>query len=311
MIDGQRLQRLGCIALALVALGAEAQSPSPYPLLPLNGQDPLFKQYQAELEAFHRARARGQPPPPILFFRVQVPPGMDLLGLSARVGHRYDTLATLNLIDRANEPLAGKEILVPSQGGLFLHREERSGLQHWIRSGRIDSQDNIEIRVHYAGEWREVLFFPDQALNPVERAWFLGILRVSPLAGALRPIPNGRISSRFGMRLDPFTGHPQFHNGVDLAAPEGTPVLAAAAGKVVFAGERDVYGLLVVLQHEDGYESWYGHLRTIRVRLNQMVPSGYVLGEVGTTGRTTGPHLHFEIRRHGAARDPVPYWKER
>lgn len=283
---------------------------SAYPLMRLDHRDPVFRQYQEELETFHRLRARGQPLPPLLFFQVVVPENLDLLSLSARLGHRYDTLATLNLLDRSTAPLAGKTLLVPSQPGLFLYEAaaSNSGLQTLMRSGRVQNEDMQEIRLQRGQDWFTVLFLPGEAFNPVERAWFLGILRRSPLDGLLQPVAGARLSSKFGLRLDPFTGHPAFHNGVDLAAPEGTPVRAAASGTVVFRGHRGDYGNLVILRHEDGYETWYGHLKTISVRLNQTVDSGYVLGEVGSTGRSTGPHLHFEVRKNGQARNPVPYW---
>lgn len=280
-----------------------------YPTLRLDFRDPVFKQYQQELETYYRARARNLTLPTLLFFRVEVPRDMDLLSLSARLGHRYDTLATLNQLDRSITPIAGKTILVPSQPGLFVFEKSTSGLQNLIRSGRVAENTMQEIKIQQGETWVSALFLPDESFNPVERAWFLGILRLSPLDGLLQPVQGARVSSRFGMRSDPFTGHPAFHNGVDLAAPEGTPVKAAAAGEVIFVGTRDYYGNLVVLKHENGYETWYGHLKTSFVLLNQRVNSGYILGEVGSTGRSTGPHLHFEVRKNGQARDPVPYWK--
>ncbi len=282
---------------------------SAYPLLKLDFRDPVFKQYQQELEAYHRARARNEPLPTLLFFQVEVPRDMDLLSLSARLGHRYDTLATLNLLDRSSAPIGGRTLLVPSQPGLFLYEKAPNGLQNLIRSGRVANDSMREIRIQQGGEWISLLFMPDEALNPVERAWFLGILRLSPLDGLLEPVQGARLTSKFGMRRDPFTGHPAFHNGVDLAAPEGTPVRAAAAGEVIFVGTRGDYGNLVIIKHENSYETWYGHLKNTFVRLNQRVNSGYILGEVGSTGRSTGPHLHFEVRKNGRTQNPVPYWK--
>jgi murein DD-endopeptidase MepM/ murein hydrolase activator NlpD len=275
----------------------------------LDFRDPVFKQYQQEMEQYHRLTARGQDLPPLIIFQVTVPENMDLLSLSARLGHRYDTIATLNRFDRSTTPVGGKTLLVPSQPGLFLYQGANQGLQNLIRQGRIENSSMVEIKVKSGKVWTSVLFMPGEAFNPVERAYFLGILRLSPLDGLLQPVSGARISSKFGMRRDPFSGHPAFHNGVDLAAPEGTPVRSAASGKVIFAGERGDYGNLVVIQHENGYETWYGHLKTIHVRLNQEVNSGYLLGEVGSTGRSTGPHLHFEVRKNGRSQNPVPYWR--
>ncbi len=106
----------------------------------------------------------------------------------------------------------------------------------------------------------------------------------------------GRISSRFGLRIDPFDGKKRFHRGIDIEAPSGTPVRAFMDGKVVFSGKKGGYGNLVVIRHNDGKETYYAHLKEINVRAGEIVKGGEVIGKVGSTGRSTGPHLHFEIR---------------
>jgi len=273
-------------------------------------RDPVFQQYLQETQAYNSSHARGREAPPVLLFSFLVPAGMDLLSVSARFNHRYDTLASLNQIDRSVESLEGKTLLIPTQPGLFLYKESAGRLQEFIRQSRIQADTMKEIKVYYSGRLRDVLFLPEERLNAVERAYFLGILRNSPLEGLIRPVDSRRshVSSTYGMRPDPFTGHRVFHNGVDLAAPLGTPVRAASGGNVVFSGILGDYGNLVILQHENGYQTYYGHLKTIKVHLNQRLPSGYLLGEVGTTGRSTGPHLHFEVRKNGVTEDPIPYW---
>lgn len=114
----------------------------------------------------------------------------------------------------------------------------------------------------------------------------------------------GRISSGYGFRCDPFTGEPQFHNGLDIAAPEGQPFAALAAGRVVQAGENGGLGLSVTVQHADGSQAVYGHLSALRVQAGDTVAAGQALGEIGHSGRATGPHLHLEIRRDGRSLDP-------
>ena len=128
----------------------------------------------------------------------------------------------------------------------------------------------------------------------------------APLTQGLRAPVQARISSRFGPRVHPVTGERHNHAGVDFAAPAGTPVQAVAAGTVRFAGERGGYGNLVIVAHPDGTESWYAHQRDLGVRAGQRVEAGAVLGTVGSTGRSTGPHLHLEVRRGGAPIDPLP-----
>jgi len=124
------------------------------------------------------------------------------------------------------------------------------------------------------------------------------------LVGSL-PLRGARLSSRFGYRLDPLAGDWRLHSGVDLAAPFGTPVLATQAGIVRYAAWRGGYGLLVELEHSGGLETRYGHLSRINVRAGEAIGAGEVLGYVGSTGNSTGPHLHYETRLNGRAYDPI------
>lgn len=117
----------------------------------------------------------------------------------------------------------------------------------------------------------------------------------------------GRISSDFGLRVAPDRTGNEFHTGVDIAAAEGTPVQAVAPGMVTFAGSAGGYGNLVKIRHETDaghFETWYGHLSVISAEKGTVVASGAVIGLVGSTGRSTGPHLHFEYR-HDGPRDPL------
>ncbi len=117
---------------------------------------------------------------------------------------------------------------------------------------------------------------------------------------------DGRVSSPFGSRVHPISGQERMHDGLDLAAPTGTPIRAARAGEVVFAGEKGGYGNAVVLEHRDGTTSLYGHASVLRVEAGQSVRAGEIVAEVGSTGHSTGPHLHFEVRRDGEPIDPRP-----
>ncbi len=125
----------------------------------------------------------------------------------------------------------------------------------------------------------------------------------APGADLVRPVA-GRYSSRFGTRVDPVHGTRTMHQGLDIAAREGTPVVAALAGTVERAGSAGTYGNLVVLRHDDGSETRYAHLSAISVRVGERVGAGAPIGAVGSTGRSTGPHLHFEVRRDGRPVDP-------
>lgn len=117
----------------------------------------------------------------------------------------------------------------------------------------------------------------------------------------------GRRSSGYGERIDPIHQTRSMHAGFDLAAPAGTRVAAAASGEVVHAGPAGTYGNLVRIRHDDGFETRYAHLSRIDVQLGDRVEIGQAIGAVGSTGRSTGPHLHFEIRKQGKALDPTSY----
>ncbi|MFO7777300.1 MAG: M23 family metallopeptidase [Nitriliruptoraceae bacterium] len=116
-----------------------------------------------------------------------------------------------------------------------------------------------------------------------------------------------RVSSRFGMRRHPIHGDVRMHTGLDLAAPIGTPVSTAAAGRVVAAGSRGGYGLTVDVDHGDGLLTRYAHLDRIDVARGDRLTAGQRLGTVGMTGTVTGPHLHLEVREHGQAVDPADW----
>jgi murein DD-endopeptidase MepM/ murein hydrolase activator NlpD len=116
----------------------------------------------------------------------------------------------------------------------------------------------------------------------------------------------GRPSSGYGLRADPIHGGTVNHPGFDLAATTGTEVSAAARGTVVHAGPAGTYGNLVTLRHDNGFETRYAHLSAVDVSVGDVVEAGQDLGKVGTTGYSTGPHLHFEVRRDGKTIDPAP-----
>jgi murein DD-endopeptidase MepM/ murein hydrolase activator NlpD len=122
-----------------------------------------------------------------------------------------------------------------------------------------------------------------------------------------RPIGNADISSRFGARKDPFLGRLAMHTGIDFRAPTGLPAKSVADGTVIAAGYNGGYGNMVDVDHGNGVVTRYGHLSKIAVKVGEKVVAGRRIGNVGSTGRSTGPHLHYEIRIRGKAIDPMSY----
>ncbi|QBR00806.1 M23 family metallopeptidase [Paraburkholderia pallida] len=122
-----------------------------------------------------------------------------------------------------------------------------------------------------------------------------------------RPTVAGRPGSPFGNRIDPFTQRLSFHPGLDIVAPTGTPILAAAGGRVIFAGQKSGYGNAVEIDHGNGFVTRYGHASKIDVQVGQVVLPREHIADVGSTGRSTGPHLHFEVIVKGLQVDPKDY----
>lgn len=125
------------------------------------------------------------------------------------------------------------------------------------------------------------------------------------------PTLSKRITSNFGYRSDPFSGRAAFHAGIDIAGSTGDPIYAAGAGKVITADSDSSHGKYIVIEHPGGLESWYLHLSKITVSVGDKVTKGQQIGKLGNTGRSTGPHLHFEIVKKGKTIDPLPYIKSK
>lgn len=127
-------------------------------------------------------------------------------------------------------------------------------------------------------------------------------------APIFRPLPNSYgYSSRFGNRKDPFTGRTAFHSGLDFRAPAGAKISALGVGKVTFAGRKGGYGNAVEITHVNGLVSRYAHMSKIKVKKGQKVNRNTIVGLVGSTGRSTGPHLHLEVRKNDRPIDPSPF----
>ncbi|KRO93640.1 MAG: M23 family metallopeptidase [Proteobacteria bacterium] len=129
--------------------------------------------------------------------------------------------------------------------------------------------------------------------------------RESMVAG--RPIKKGWMSSEYGMRIDPFHGKQQWHAGVDFAGRDGDDVIAVASGVVTWSGDRNGYGKMVEINHSDGYITRYAHNQENIAHLGAIVQKGDVIAQMGSSGRSTGPHVHFEVFKNGRTVDPASY----
>jgi len=129
--------------------------------------------------------------------------------------------------------------------------------------------------------------------------------RQASLSG--RPVTRGWMSSRYGYRTDPFKGHLAMHKGVDFAGKDGSDVVATASGVVTYAGERYGYGLMVEINHGNGLSTRYGHAKELLVKTGDIVKPGEAIALMGSSGRSTGPHVHYEVLKNGQQVNPQPY----
>ncbi len=132
---------------------------------------------------------------------------------------------------------------------------------------------------------------------------------LKPFSGSFLMPVSGEISSRFGRRAHPFRRVTHFHTGIDIRARRGTPIMTAAAGRVVYAGWKRGYGLMVEVEHGSGFRTVYAHCSKLQVRVGAMIQAGSTIGLVGSTGVTTGSHLHFEIMRGSILIDPLSFFR--
>lgn len=229
-----------------------------------------------------------------------VQPGDTLSALAARFDVSIGTLVAMNNITDPNRIAVGHVLVIPPDDGVYY---------------RVVSGDTLwDIARRYGvsvGEIAEKNSLGDSSL--IQKGQVLFIPAASTVSGSAQvasvstrtfswPLPvSGRVSSPFGPRWG------GFHYGVDIAVPGGTDILASADGVVVAAEYKGTYGFTVRLDHGGGYETLYAHASRLMVSRGRTVRSGQLIALVGSTGRSTGPHLHFEVRVNGTPRDPLPY----
>ncbi|MGA2762834.1 MAG: M23 family metallopeptidase [Spirochaetia bacterium] len=228
--------------------------------------------------------------------------GESISQIAQRFRLNLDTVISWNDIRDARSIHPGTVLSIPNS----------DGLKYTVRRG--DTLEQIAkangLPLNAVLDWNrlpsstisvgQALFLPGVHMRTNDLNSVLGNLFIYPV--------RGKISSFFGSRPDPFTGVRRFHNGVDIVNAPGTPIMAAMEGTVEDVGFNNNYGYYVILRHS-GYQTLYGHLSRYLVERREKVQQGEKIGELGTTGYSTGPHLHFSIFRNGEAVDPLPFLK--
>lgn len=178
------------------------------------------------------------------------------------------------------------------------------------RGGAVSSLPSYNLS--FGDLTRQINLLTTQMADRTEKLGILDSLMIvdsakKKLLPSVLPIEGGWYSSNYGWRIDPISGVRAFHEGMDFMAEHGTPARAAAGGMVVYSDFHSQYGNMVDIDHGNGLVSRYAHLSTRLVKNGDVVLSGSTIGAVGTTGRSTGPHLHFEVRQNGAPLNPVQF----
>ncbi len=274
----------------------------------------IFSRYQKDIEKASRLkhipenRRKESDFPSSNFYIYTVPEDSDeylssFTGLAARLQISQGTLATVNSI---SSPAIKKEddLILPVNQGLFIAETPSSSLEVLLKneyasqisdSGNSAPQFKIRGRVFY--------FLPDKNFSGTDIAFFHDDSMQLPLSKKI-------LTSPFGYRTSPISGKWTFHAGIDMAAPLGTQVYACKSGVVSQTGFNSTYGNFIIILHNGNKTSLYAHLSKIISKKGERVSTGQTIGLVGTTGASTGPHLHFEVRENGNPLDPGKLLKD-
>jgi murein DD-endopeptidase MepM/ murein hydrolase activator NlpD len=238
---------------------------------------------------------------PVEFQKYTVKSGDNITRISKKFGlSNISTLIAVNNINNARKLQVGEVLKVPSTDGVIhtvAKNENLNGIasKYGIAVETLLDVNDLSTSVLKVGQ---NLFIPGARLDSYSLKMALGELFKCPITA------KWRLTSPYGNRADPFTGVKKFHTGMDMAAPTGTPVKATLDGKVVAVSFNQVYGNYVIVSHINGYQSLYAHLHAATVKVGQRINQGEKLGLVGSTGYSTGPHLHFTVYKNGKLVNP-------
>jgi murein DD-endopeptidase MepM/ murein hydrolase activator NlpD len=244
---------------------------------------------------------------PVTYKRYTVVPGDTLLGITLKFGlTNISTLIAVNDIDNVRQLRSGQTLKIPSIDGLEYTVKKGDTLNGLSSRYKVALEELLDVNDLDSRELAagQTLFIPGAKLSADKIRNAMGELFKYPLSSV-----RWRLTSRFGPRSDPFTGAKSNHTGIDMAAPTGTPIYASMGGRVITAGFSNVFGYYVVIDHGNGYQTLYGHMSKILVRAKQQVAQGSRIGLVGSTGYSTGPHLHFTVYKNGRLIDPLSVLK--
>lgn len=243
----------------------------------------------------------------LCYFTYRVQKG-DMIGFIAdKFNVTQDTIISVNNIHQSRLIQIGQILKIPSMPGIVYTVKKNGETANSIAEKFEVSVEKLA-RVNHLQENQnlvagQTLFAPDALLDWVTRQEINGDLFHKPVHSRYY------LSSYYGWRSSPFSGKRSYHSGVDMACPQGTPVYAALGGTVTSVGYNNVYGNYIIVTHHSGYKTLYGHLSKQLVTRGKWVDTNSRIGLVGSTGLSTGPHLHFTVYKFGKTVNPAGLWK--
>ena len=223
----------------------------------------------------------------------------DIIGnIAASTGLNEDTIISVNNVKNTRLMQIGQVIRIPNQDGIFYTVKKDDTLESIAAQYDTTVSHISTVNELFSDTLAQnvVLFIPGAKLDWVNRQEINGDLFIWPYPGY--------VTSPYGYRIAPFGGTRQFHSGMDIGAPMGAPIKAAMAGRVAQVGADDSFGNYVLISHHSGYRTFYAHMSVVRVKAGAYVGTGERIGDVGSTGLSTGPHIHFTVYKNGVTVNP-------
>ncbi len=259
-------------------------------------KDLVFRQFLEDAD--FNAKIKSAKTVLFTFYKIHVPKNMDFIWLSSRLSPVYkDTIATLNSFSSAKQKIEDTDIIAPSFNGLFIPQNPQNAWEELLYK-KYSTEGKIQSALIFKIDGKVFYFLKDERFDSTLALFFLDTNMFCPLKEIV-------LTSSYGYRISPISGKWKFHSGIDLACPQGSDVYACKSATVKETAFNSIYGNYIVLQHYNGMTSLYAHLSKILVKNGEKIQGGQLIAKSGTTGASTGPHLHFELKENGKSTDPA------